>query len=337
MKVRFFLFLLMLPLFFCSCSSTQTEVLEDALESIEDSIKFTDRLAMEKRPMFIPALDVPSYKKGSKLNFLVAFDRDINNNLFSNEEWEQIKAELGNALIGSGRFPSTTNRYNFDPKQLNLETLSSGYATSGFDASKLNLPEGVLKIKPTLISKNNTKSFNWTCTPLDANAKYTMKDFPEFTVKVFDVKNLSSKDSSDESKLYTKKFSRAAIVKFLMKLYESFPITGEIKAIEDNIATVRASRAEGLQPNMEVIICAFKKSEGANAIIVPLYNATVENLSLRGNSTLKIWRMSNKDSARRILNLIEDDFDEAKEIYEIFAVADSFAQWPDFVKKPRAR
>jgi hypothetical protein len=76
---------------------------------------------------------------------------------------------------------------------------------------------------------------------------------------------------------------------------------------------------------------------GANAIIVPLYNATVENLSLRGNSTLRIWRMSNKDSAKRILNLIEDDLDEAKEIYEIFAVADGFAQWPDFIKKPRAR
>jgi hypothetical protein len=47
--------------------------------------------------------------------------------------------------------------------------------------------------------------------------------------------------------------------------------------------------------------------------------------------------MSNKNSAKSILNLIEDDFNDAKEIYEIFAVADSFAQWPDFVKKPRAR
>jgi hypothetical protein len=199
MKVRYFLFLLMLPLFFCSCSSTQTEVLEEALESIEDSIKFTDRLAMEKRPMFIPALDVTSYKKGGKLNFLIAFDRDINNNLFSQEEWETIKDEFGNALIGSNRFPQTTNRYNFDPKQLNLETLSSGYATSGFDASKLNLPDGVLKIKPFLKSKNNVTSFNWTCTPLDSNAKYPMKDFPEFTVKVFDVNNQSSNTNNSSS------------------------------------------------------------------------------------------------------------------------------------------
>jgi hypothetical protein len=327
----------MLPLFFCSCSSTQTEVLEEALESIEDSIKFTDRLAMEKRPMFIPALDVTSYKKGGKLNFLIAFDRDINKNLFSQEEWDEIKTEFGNALIGSCRYPKTTNRYNFDPKQLNLETLSSGYTTSGFDASKFNLPDGVLKIKPFLKSKNNSTSFNLTCTPLDANAKYPMKYFPEFTVKVFDVNNKSSKESSNEEKLYTKKFSRVAIVKFFMEMYKNFPLTGEIKGFEENIATVRASRAEGLQPNMEVFICAFKKSEGANAMIVPLYNATVENLSLRGNSTLKIWRMSNKPSAQRIINLIEDDFDDAKEIYEIFAVADSFAQWPDFVKKPRAK
>jgi hypothetical protein len=70
---------------------------------------------------------------------------------------------------------------------------------------------------------------------LDANAKYPMKYFPEFTVKVFDVNNKSSKESSNEEKLYTKKFSRVAIVKFFMEMYKNFPLTGEIKGFEENI------------------------------------------------------------------------------------------------------
>ena len=291
---------------------------------------------MEKHPMFIPSLDVTSYKKGGKLNFLIAFNRNNANNLLNDAEWEQFKSEFGNALIGSNRFPSTLNRHNFDPKQLNLETLSIGYASAGYDAEKFKIPDGVLKITPTL-DKTNSKSFNLKCTPLDANAKYPLKDLPEFTVETFALNDQSFNNSNKVSDFYTKKFSRVAIVKFFMEIYKNFPLTGEIKGFEENIATVRASRAEGLQPNMEVSICAFKKSEGANAMIVPLYNATVENLSLRGNSTLKIWRVSNKPSAQRIINLIEDDFDDAKEIYEMFAVADSFAQWPDFIKKPRAR
>ena len=100
---------------------------------------------------------------------------------------------------------------------------------------------------------------------------------------------------------------------------------------EDGNILIKASRAEGLQPNMEMVVFALKKSDGEDAIPVPLYNATAITVGSTKSSTLKIWRKSDKKGAKKIIKKLEKDLDEAKEEYDFIAAADGFAQWPDFI------
>ena len=87
------------------------------------------------------------------------------------------------------------------------------------------------------------------------------------------------------------------------------------------------------QVGMEMVVFALRRADGEDAIPVPIYNATATNVGMTGKSTLRIWRKSDKDGAKKIIRKLEQDIDEARAEYEFFASSDGFAQWPDFVDR----
>lgn len=357
MKIRNLLLLFALPLFLCSCSSFKvTQNLEEALAHVEDDIKFTTKEDMKDKPMFAPKFDMASYKKGGKLNFLLAFDRGkvnkYSSNYLSDREWSIFRSEFENAVAGCRRFPVAQNQFGLADKQLRKETRSGGNAAAELDASKFKKVDGILNLRPVLSvsesqvgrEKTVTNTFKLTCNPLDPATNSSLERFPEFSLtvssKLYQLTDRFGRavagfrlNTRQQLEDYHLRQARAAIVKFFVKMYRDFPVTGEVRNIDDGIATIRASRAEGLQPNMEMVISAFKKSDGEDAILVPLYNATVVSVGASGTSTLQIWRKSDKKSAKKIIKMIENDINEAREEYEFFAAADSFAQWPDFIDR----
>ena len=49
------------------------------------------------------------------------------------------------------------------------------------------------------------------------------------------------------------------------------------------------------------------------------------------NITHTEFLLGHKKGAQKIIKMIEEDFDSACEEYDIYACADGFAQWPDFI------
>ena len=360
MKLKHLLLLFALPIFLCSCSSFKvTQNLEEALAGIEDDIKFTTKDVVKNKPMFAPKFDIASYKQGGKLNFALAFDRgnvDKNSsNYLTEREWEIFKSEFENAVAGCRRFPIAQNNYGLADKKLREQSRAFNNIAH-LKTSKFKKVDGILNIRPVLTvsesligkEKTITNTFRLTCNALDPASNAPLERFPEFSInipsRIYQLTDRFGRavagfrfNTTKQMEDYHIRQGRAAIVRFFVKMYENYPITGEVRNIEDGLVTVKASRAEGLQNNMEMIICAFKKSDGEDATIIPLYNATAVSIGASGNSTLQIWRKSDKKSAKKIIKMIENDINEAKEEYEIFAAADAFAQWPDFIDKQNTK
>ena len=343
-------------LFLCSCSSFEpTRNLEDALANVEDDLEYHTREYMEKRPIAVPRIhNLEDLKKG-KLYYNFAFDQgkvkknDVN--CLSDREWEAFKAEFENAVGGCRRFPIAQILHSNADKKLLEQARSGGNATPEFDLSRVKKPDGIFMVRPVLSvseslvgkEKTITNTYKLVCTPKNSETQAPLESVPEFSITVYGkVYQLTDRfgravagfrfNTTKQLEDYHLRQGRAAIVKFFAKVYQMFPVGGVVTNFdEDGNILIKASRAEGLQPNMEMVVFALKKSDGEDAIPVPLYNATAITVGTTKSSTLKIWRKSDKKGAQKIIKKLEEDLDEAKEEYDFIAAADGFAQWPDFI------
>ena len=348
----------MTVLFLCSCATTSFEVtrnLEDALANVEDDLEYHDRAYMEKRPIAVPRIhNLEDLKKG-KLYYNFAFDQgevkknDVN--CLTAREWDAFKAEFENAVSGCRRFPVAQILHANADKKMLEQARNGGNATAEFDLSRVKKPDGTFMVKPVLSvseslvgkEKTITNTYKLVCTPKNSETQAPLESVPAFSIQVYGkVYQLTDRfgravagfrfNTTKQLEDYHLRQGRAAIVKFFAKVYQMFPVGGIVTNFdEDGNILIKASRAEGLQPNMEMVVFALKKSDGEDAIPVPLYNATAITVGTTKSSTLKIWRKSDKKGAQKIIKKLENDLDEAKEEYDFIAAADGFAQWPDFV------
>lgn len=355
-KSLFSIFGTLFALALCSCASFEpTRNLEEALAHIESDLEYHDRAYMEKRPIAVPRIhNLEDLKKG-KLYYNFAFDQakvkknDVNS--LTDREWDSFKAEFENAVGGCRRFPIAQILHSNADKKLLEQARSGGNATPEFDLSRVKKPDGIFMIRPVLSiseslvgkEKTITNTYKLVCTPKNAETQGQLESVPEFSVTVYGkIYQLADRfgravagfrfNTSKQLEDYHLRQGRAAIVKFFAKVYQMFPVGGIVTNFdEDGNILIKASRAEGLQPNMEMVVFALKKSDGEDAIPVPLYNATAITVGTTKSSTLKVWRKSDKKGAQKIIKMLEKDIDEAKEEYDFIAAADGFAQWPDFI------
>ncbi|MBE6356742.1 MAG: hypothetical protein E7058_06475 [Lentisphaerae bacterium] len=365
MKNNFLLIVLCgaLACLFCSCSSFEpTRSLEEAFAHVENDLQYHNRQYMEQMQVG-DNMVVPDIKKIGKLYFAVALEKQGNSaddmsNSMSDEIFAAFQREFENATAGCGRFPVAQMHHGLQDKNLRKKTHDGTANVADFDASELKKAEANIHVTPMRSQSSNadgvqrttTYTFKLVCNPLAAVNNAPMGDFPPFSVQfASDIRTITDRFGRTKEGLRLDDFrsnagnrlmndlalrqGRAAIVKFFAHVYKCFPVGGMVTNFdEDGRALFKANRAMGLQKNMECVIFGIKKGD-PDAIAVPLFNATVTVLSQTGNSTLQIWRESEKKTARRIIQKIRDDFDEAKEDYEFFACADGFAEWPDFVEQ----
>ena len=360
-KIISFLFGASAALLLCSCASfAPTRDLEEALAGVEDSIVYQDREYMEKQPLKVPSGF--NTRRLGNLNFLFAFDqgnklakgakKDFNANYLSDNEWAAFKREFENAIAGSRRFPAAQIRHGLADKNLRKETRSGGNAAAELDASEFKQPDGILHLTPMLSlseslvgkEKTVTNTFYLTCNPLNPKNNAPLDDIQSFPVrvegKIYQLTDRFGRavagfrfNTSRQLEDYHLRQGRAAIVRFFEKMYQMFPVGGKVTEIdEDGNVSVRASRSTGMQPNMECVVFAVKKGNPDGAKVA-LYNASATSVGQSGASTLTIWRKSDKDRAKKIIKMIESDFESAVEEYDIYACSSGFAQWPDFVEK----
>lgn len=359
MKKTFcFIFSLFAAFVFCSCASFEpTRNLEEALANVEDGIVYYDREYMESKDLTPP--NVPDLEKLGVLKFLFAFDQhqsagnaEVDTNQLTKREFDIFKAEFENAVAGSRRFPAAQIRHGLADKNLRKESRSGGNAAAEFDTSSLVEPDGILHIKPALSvseslvgrEKTVTNTFSMTCSPLDPKNNAPLDDFDPFPTKVEGrVYQLTDRfgravsgfrfNTAAQLEDYHLRQGRAAIAKFFVRMYKIFPVGGKIVEIdEDGNASLLASRQNGMLPNMECIIFAVRKGNPQGARIA-LYNATAISVAQKGSTTLQIWRKSDKKGAKKIIDMIEEDFQAACEEYDFYAASEGFAEWPDFLEK----
>ena len=341
----------------CSCTSFEpTRNLEEALSHVESDIEYQNREYMEKRPMKVP--NGVNIERLGNLKFLFAFEQgnkesgnnNLNVNYLSDSEWDAFKREFENAISGSRRFPVAQIRHGLADKNLRKETRSGGNAAAELDVSEMKEPDGILHLTPMLSlseslvgkEKTTTNTFKLVCNPLNPKNNAPLDDIQEFSVSVQGrIYQLTDRfgrpvsgfrfNTTRQLEDYHLRQGRAAMVRFFVKMYQMFPVGGKVTGIdEDGNVTFTGNRSIGLQPNMECVVFAVKKGNPQGAKIA-LYNATADSVSQTGTSMLRIWRESDKKGAQKIIKMIEEDFDSACEEYDIYACADGFAQWPDFI------
>ena len=362
-----YLFAAVLPVALCSCSSFEvTKNLEEALAHVEDDIEYHDRAYMEAIPLSQTKMkftSIEKIKEGGKLYFNFGFEqgrelgaqqnKNLNVNYLSDNEWAAFKREFEAAIAGSRRFPVAQIHYGMADNELRKKTVSGTSNTEELDPSELVKAEGVINITPMLSvseslvgkEKTITNTYQLTCNPTKGKNNAPIEGFPSFDVKVQSrVYQLTDKfgratagfrfNTSKQLEDYHLRQGRAAIVKFFAKMYKEVPVSGLVTNFdEDGNVLVKVSREEGLQVGMEMVVFALRRADGEDAIPVPIYNATATNVGMTGKSTLRIWRKSDKDGAKKIIRKLEQDIDEARAEYEFFASSDGFAQWPDFVDR----
>jgi|GEM_PF-5421988 len=347
-------------LLLCSCSSFEvTKSVDQALAHVEEGIEYHDRAYMEKRDLRVP--NGVDEKNLGELKFNFAFKQGTevedgeaaatNWNRFTKNEWNAFRREFENAVGGTKRFPIAQMLYGLADDELRRKSNNGVANVKELDPSALKESAGIFHITPLRTNSFNLakkeKRSNYTLklvvNPLAADNNSPLDEIQPFSVQIgCEVNQLTDRAGrviaglrlSDRSKRdeFNIKLSRAVIVQFLNKMYNLFPTGGAIVNYEDGQFVLRGSRATGIQPNMEFVVYAMRKGN-PDAMRVAICNATAESVGQTGNTTLTIWRKSEKVNAKKIMRHIEADFSSALDEYDIYACSDGFAQWPDFIDR----
>lgn len=343
-----------LILILCSCASFQpTKTIDEALAHVENSIEYHNREFMEEKDLRLP--HGCNEENFGTLRFNFAFTQgttgsdqasvELDFNRFTTNEWNSFKREFENTVAGTKRFPIAQLMYGLADGELRKKSRNGVANTKELDPSALKEATGIFHVTPMRThswsietkEKTNNYTLKLLVNPLAADNNSILDGIQPFSVQVSCliyqktdsagrvVKGVRLSDRKKQEDLNIKLF-RAVIVQFFNKMYNIFPVGGKIARYEEGQFKLKVGRNSGVQPNMEFVVYAKKKGD-EDAIRIPLYNASAETVS-NSDTTLTVWRKSDKKNAKKIIKIIEDDFDAAREEYEFYACSDGFAEWP---------
>lgn len=353
MKKIFLLFTALASTFiFCSCT-TVTEDLGDAYANMD--IKFHNKDYMEDQELRVP--NGVNEKRFEKLPFLIGFSQlnrsengEKTSDTITPKEFSILKKEFEQVIVATKRFPVAQiieGRADGDLRK----AIRNGIANaSELDASEMEKAEYIINVAAYLgqnsvqsgSQRKTTFTMTLVCNPVFAKNNKPLDWFPSFTITskkdIFQKATATGRVrggmrlyTADQREELRKELFRMALVKFIDHIYNAFPAGGKVVNIEDDIIAIKANRATGLQPNMEMIVYARAKGN-PDAMRVPLYNASIATMAQEGNSELQIWRKSDKKSAKKIIEKINKDFAEAAEEYDFFGASSGLPNAPDFIK-----
>lgn len=337
---------------FCSCT-TVTEDLGDAYSDMD--IKFHNKDYMEDQLLRVP--NGVNEARFEKLPFLIGFSQvnrsqngEMTSDTLTDKEFSMLKKEFEQVIVATKRFPVAQIVEGRADGDLRTAIRNGIANASELDASEMEKAEHIINVT-AYMGKTSTQSgsqrkttvtMTLVCNPVFAKNNKPIDWFPSFTItskKDIYQKATSTGRVRGGMRLYTaeqreelhKELFRMALVKFIDHIYKAFPAGGKVVAIEDDMISIKANRATGLQPNMEMVIYARAKGN-PDAMRVPLYNASIATMAQEGNSELQIWRKSDKKSAKKIIDKIIEDFTEAAEEYEFFGASSGLPNAPDFIQ-----
>lgn len=346
------------------CSSVSSGE-ANAYGSMDDFIVYHTRKYAEEHPMKLPdGIDETTFpdRKGKvKTPFasLPTFEQTTREAGADGRSSDDVGVKIAqslaedceNKMAATNRFPVTQLRYGRADRSLRKASRDGVVRVAELDTSEMEEGKYVFNIRYNLVTKDmlsgsrneKTVTMEWKCMLVDAKTNQPIPEMPAFSISVEDklVQKVGRTgrviegvrwDSPVEREGVIMNLSRMAQLKFLNQIYKSFPVGGYLTDIdfEEKSATIRASRATGLLPDMEMIIYARKKgNDEANRI--PLFNATCTP-SRKGASQMTIWRSSDKSSAKKIIAMLKKDRDAAMEEYDFYAVSCGMSGPPPFIE-----
>lgn len=261
-----------------------------------------------------------------------------------------MKKEFEQVIVATKRFPVAQiieGRADGDLRK----AIRNGIANATeLDASEMEKAEYIINVSAYLSNtsiqtgkqRKTTITMTLVCHPVWAKNNKPLDWFPSFTIT--SKKDIFQKATStgrviggmrlytpEQQELVRVELFRKALVKFIDHIYNAFPAGGQIAEISEDMASIKANRATGLQPNMEMVIYARAKGN-PDAMRIPLYSASIATMAQEGNSELQIWRQSRKGSAKKIIRKIQEDFEEAASEYDFFGASCGIPAPPDFIK-----
>lgn len=354
MMKNFFMLIFALgtTLLLCSC----TTVTKDVGNAYADmNIAFCNKDFMEDQELRVP--NGINEKRFEKLPFLIGFSQlnrsqngEMTSDTLTDKEFSVLRKEFEQVIVSTKRFPVAQiieGRADGDLRK----AIRNGVANaSELDASEMEKAEYIINVSAYLGNtsvqsgqqRKTTVTMTLVCNPVWAKNNRPLDWFPAFTIT--SKKDIFQKATAtgrvlDGMRLYTAEqrellhveLFRIALVKFIDHIYNAFPAGGKIVEVAEDMASIKANRATGLQPNMEMVIYARAKGN-PDAMRIPLFNASVVTMAQEGNSELQIWRKTKKSPAQKIINKMKEDFSEAAEEYDFFGASCGLPAAPDFIK-----
>ena len=346
---------LLTAVFTVSCVHVTTGVEELAAE-FENCIQFHDKAYMKSVDMNVP--NNVNEDAAGKPNFTLAFVRGESNNnrnsvgYFDEKEWRSFKSEFEQVMAWTKRF--SRNQYSsvpvdeisvsdFTTTDRSKQILQTSLQLNTFSSdSEIGFFHGGGTLRKT------TFIMDLGCVPLPAESMERMTVFPSVSVQTKGT--LSQKNdkygnpikgiylTSDVMSFIRQAQRAATIVAAVNRLYSAFPVVGAISGFEpdDDAAVIQAARDDGVLPGMEFVVYARLKADGKDAVRVPLFNATVDELGKTGKSTLRIWRKNSSKTAKEIIKKVYTDFTAARLEYDFFGCCDGLPDWPEIIRRPSA-
>ena len=347
-----------------------TENWNEVYAKYEEGIEYHDKAYMKSRKMEVPHnVDEKNYKP---MKFIFAFEQDesenrgvdakYNLNWLSTREWKTFKREFEHSLERTKRFAAGQMMQVLADKEARKFNEDGVIYLKRLDPSKIQLFEEIVNCTPTFevteaISdlnffqgggklKTTTTILKLICVPLHAGNNEVMEEFGSFSLQTngtftqrYDKYGHPKGGlifSDTEIEALHQAQGAATIVKTINKIYSLFPVGGPIVNFDpddgDGVAIIKASSDDGVQPEMQFVIYAMKKSDGDAAVRVPLFNATLVTLGRTGNSTLRIWRKNTSSkTAKEIIKKVFTDFNAAKRDYDFYGCSDGLGEWPSAI------
>lgn len=345
-------------LLLCSC----TTVTDDAGDTYADmNLSFHNKGYMEKQVLKVP--NGVNETRLEKLPFSVDFKQntekpgELTSDILTDKEFSKLKIDFEGILSASNRFPVAQIVSGLADSGIRKSSRHGVANVSELDVSEMDEGKYIINVIATL-NKNyfqsgsqakETYSISLDCTPVEAKNNKPLAWFPKFQCNAkkdiyqevsstgFVLKGIDTTNPQQREEIHMEVF-RKALILFIGHVYSAFPAGGTIVEIDakDKVAVLKASRATGLMPNLEMVIYAREKGN-PDAMRVALYNASLETMGQEGTSELKIWRENSSGRAKEIISKIEKDWKNSKEEYDFWAASDGIAERPDFIRSAGGR
>lgn len=347
------LFAQAIALLIISCISVSDDV---GNAFAEMDIVFHTKKYMKDQDLKVP--DGVNETRFSKLPFQVAFLKSdarqngqlVSADIITEKEFNEFKKEFEAVIDATRRFPLSQRVNGLADSDLRQMVRNGSVNVAELDVSEMEEAQYILNVTADMTyttsqvgyQKKMVTRITLTCNPVEAKNNKPISWFPSTILPAqttlyaktdatgLVVDGVSTYSAGKREALHNEVF-RKALVKFIDHIYNSFPTGGVVSDIDGDMVSVKASRATGLQPDMEMVVYAREKGN-PDAMRIPLYNATLVTMAQEGNSELKIWRKTSSDRGKSIIKMIKNDFPAAREQYDFFAASSGIPKSPDFIK-----